>query len=91
MAREFTYMSRHSILMDNSILDVLQLYGVAKEEFPYNFSQLTDCENCDNCRFAGSSECSGECRAITAYESEQDYTCFPTEEEADEWDTLFVS
>ena len=90
MAREFSYMSRHSILMASMPLSVLQMVGVEKEEFPYDFTRLEECEDCDNCRFAGTENCSGECHAVTAYESEQDYMFFPTEAEADAWDEQFA-
>ena len=82
MAREFTYQTNHSLLVDDGF--------DRSQGFPYDFTNLSSCENCDNCRFTGTENCLSSCHAETAYESEEDYAYFPTEAEANAWDEQFA-
>ena len=55
---------------------------MSPEDEDMRFANCNSCDNCDNCN---SCYCNS-CEERTAYESEEDYMQFETEEEAIEWD-----
>lgn len=75
MAQEIFYYSNHSELGDKS--DDMRYRG---------------CDSCETCSYNNANPrwCTS-CKKVTAWESEEDYKQFDSEEEAEEWDSLFVN
>lgn len=77
MAQEIFYLSNHSEI------------GEPDDDMRYQ-----NCDTCDTCYRYNNADhimwCAN-CERRTAWESEEDYKQFDTEEEAEEWDSLFVS
>ena len=75
MAQEIFYLSNHSEIGDES--DDMRYRG---------------CDTCETCYYNNTNPrwCIN-CEKRTAWESGEDYKQFDTEEEAEEWDSLFAT